>query len=316
MTNKPPMLRTSQNGRVLIARMSNPPHHLMCEQLVRELEQLVARVDKDPTVGVVVLTGGSDGEFLAHYDISEFLAGVKGVPTLPATPIRSLLRLTEAATAIPGVSKLLEKTPVAGILQLQAFHRLQLEMGRSGVIFIAAISGSAAGGALELCLSCDLRYAIDDIELAQPELMLGFPTGGGGSQRLTRLIGPGRAMEMMLAGRILSGREAYEWGLVNDTWPKMDFMREVMKIAELNSRRSKSGVAAVKQAALEGGRLTLVQGLQVEQVLVVGQFLKPKIQAMIRAYIARTEESGVLPVHDLKIREQLMTGEFVDLTTV
>lgn len=308
------MVTTEQHDRVLIARMGNPPHHLMCTQLVQELEELVARVDKDPSIGVVVLTGSSENDFLAHYDVSEFLDSIEGVPKLPNRPISALLRLTGAATAIPGVRKLLQKTPAAGILKLQDFHQLQLNMGRSGVIFIAAISGSAAGGALELSLSCDLRYTIYTAELGQPELMLGFPPGGGGSQRLTRLIGPGRAMEMMLAGRILNGQEAYDWGLVNGVCPAEQLMDKVMKIAEQNSRRSKSGVAAVKQAALEGGRLPLEQGLQVEQALVVGQFLDPRIQTMIQAYIDQTEKVGLLPVHDKPVREELIAGRFFDLT--
>ena len=195
-----PMLDTERRGRVLVVRIDHPPHNFMTAEMVRELHELVRSVNGDEEIGAVVITGKPDDLYITHYDVGEILASVKraGIAAPPwLTGI--ILRIVGAARRVPGLRDLAARTPLAAVFELYRIHDLFLEMNRSDVVFIAAINGPATGGGCETSLACDIRLMADtDISIGLPEMTIDFNPGAGGTQRLPRAVGVGRAMQMML----------------------------------------------------------------------------------------------------------------------
>jgi enoyl-CoA hydratase len=279
---------TERRGRVLVVRIDNPPHNFMTGEMVRELFDLVRSLDGDGSVGAVVVTGKPEGQYITHYDVGEILAsveraGIAAPPWLTAL----VLRIAGAVRRIPGLRSAAERTPLAAVFELYRIHDLFLAMNRSDKVFIAAINGPATGGGCELSLACDVRImASAEIAIGLPEMTVDFNPGAGGTQRLPRLVGVGRAMEMMLEGRTLSPREALAIGLVQAVVPPDKVAEAAIRIAERLARRSPEAVRALKRAVYEGGSKPLARGLGVERkwfmVSSATESSKRKMAAMAR----------------------------------
>ncbi|PPI78352.1 enoyl-CoA hydratase/isomerase family protein [Marinobacter flavimaris] len=308
------LIETEQHGRIVIAKFSNPPYALLTESMCNELNKLIVSVDRDPTIGVVVFTGHDPNRFISHYDVGELLEGAESSPPMSLGQAKFALTAVRALKRLPGMRRLLQKSPAAGLLQLQNFHETLQLMGRSGTIFIAAINGQTAGGGLEFALACDLRFMSDSAELAQFEVLLGFPPGAGGTQRLSRLIGRGVALELMLTGRGISPKECLSLGLVSEVIPHEDLLNQVLRRAEPLSHRSKAAVAGIKQSVIEGGSLALEQGLRLEQSLFLSLLGASGAKRASKAYVDFIDSKKVLPVNDPVARKKLEAGSFVDLT--
>ena len=156
------------------------------------------------------------------------------------------------------------------MVDLHAFHATLNRLGASGAVWIAAINGAAMGGGCELSLACDLRLISAGGILGQPEILLGFPPGGGGTQRLSRLIGRARALEIILEGRPVEAEEALEIGMVHRVVEPDELLAVAVETAERLARRSKAAVGGVKRAVLEGGSMSLEAGLRRGAVGVPG----------------------------------------------
>ena len=305
-------IKTQQTGRVLLAQLSNPPHAFMNEAMVRDLETLVDRADRDPGIGGVVLTGDQPDRFIAHFDISEILQKARSYPAITEGQAKLALSMLRKLLPVPGMRWLLDKTPASGAIFLLRFHEMLLKMGRSGTIFIAAINGETAGGGIELSMACDLRYMSSEGDLSQIEVLFGFPPGAGGTQRLTRLIGRAQALEMILTGRAISAEEAQRIGLVTQVFPHQQLLDKTLAIAEKLSRFSPEAISAIKRVTLEGGSLPLTKGIQMEQASMLNTIgLEPSQKAMAK-YVAHVDEEGVVPCYDADLREQMETGRFED----
>jgi enoyl-CoA hydratase len=305
-------IQTETRGRVVIAKLGNPPHALLTGGMAAELDALVRQADTDDNVGVVILTGAHPTRFLAHYDVGELLASARNSPTLSPARAKQILSAVAALSAIPGVRAFLARTPAAGAVALLAFHDTLLRMGRSGTIYIAAINGQTAGGGLELSLACDLRYLSDRGELGQPEVLIGIIPGGGGTQRLARLIGRARALELMLVARGIAPDEAMALGLVTGVFPHEQLLESVIPIAEKLARRFKPAVGEIKRAVLDGGSMSLEQGLRVENAGFLATMSMARARRAMAAYVAHTEQTGELPVGDPGARRKLEEGTFFD----
>ncbi|MDF5807542.1 enoyl-CoA hydratase/isomerase family protein [Pseudomonas aeruginosa] len=127
------------------------------------------------------------------------------------------------ASHLPGARKLLRRTLLAGVADMNLFHEVTAHMRRMDKVFIAAINGLALGGGCELALACDLRLMAEDDQverfLGQPEVLIGLIPGGGGTQMLARSLGVARALELCLEGQLLEPRQALALGLVNGLAP-------------------------------------------------------------------------------------------------
>src|ERR1044072_1621054 len=178
------------------------------------------------SAGVVVFTGAGDKAFIAGADIGEF-AGRTAITQRDVMMTRSLF------TAIDTFPK-----PV-----------------------IAMINGYCLGGGCELALACDIRIASETASFGQPEINLGIIPGGGGTQRLTRLIGKGKAMEMILTGEIIDAKTAFEIGLVNHVVPAEQLQAKTMNIATRIADKSPIALQLAKEAVKLASRSNLDEAL-------------------------------------------------------
>jgi enoyl-CoA hydratase/carnithine racemase len=137
-----------------------------------------------------------------------------------------------------------------------------MDAGRTPVI--AAIHGYCLGGGLELAMACDIRVAAEDAQLGQPEIKLGLIPGGGGTQRLPRLVGHGRALYLNLTGDPISGSQAYDWGLVEKAVPREGLLEAALELARTLSERSPHAMGVIKRLAAETRDLPLAEGMQQE----------------------------------------------------
>lgn len=178
-------------------------------------------------------------------------------------------------------------------------------MNRCGAVFVAALNGSAMGGGCELALACDARLMADgDHAIGQPEILLGFPPGGGGTQRLARLLGSGRALRLVLEGAPLTPAQAAELGLVDEVVPAGEVVERAVALAEHLGSRPRAGVAACKRAVYEGGSLSLADGLRVERAEFMAALGTPDALAAMSAYVADFERTGELPGYDAEARRR------------
>lgn len=214
---------------VAVVRLDNPKVNALSGAVLGQLEATAKDLTDDPP-GAVVVTGG-DRIFAAGADISEF-GGSERAREIGANFRRAL----DAVAAIPRA-------------------------------VIAAIAGYALGGGCELALACDLRVASDRAKLGQPEILLGIIPGGGGTQRLARLVGPARAKDLILTGRQVDAEEALRIGLVDRVVPHEELHDRAFELAAELARGPVVAHALAKQAIDQGLAGDLATGLSLEQGL-------------------------------------------------
>lgn len=292
-------IEIEQRGTVLIGTLDNPPHGLIDRGSVDALEGLVTRAEQDDGVDAVVLTGSHPRRFVAHYDIAEILEGARSSPAVGAGVARASLRAVGAARRVSGADGGLRRTPLAGVAELDRFHQVFLRMNRCGAVFVAAINGSAQGGGCEVALACDVRLmAAGDNGIGQPEIFFAFPPGGGGTQRLTRLLGSAKALRVVLGGTPLSPTQAAELGIVDRVVPADELLGAAIAEAQRLGSRPKEAIAAAKRAVYEGGSLPLPDGLRFEASQLLATAATPESIAAMEAYVDQTERTGELPLYD------------------
>ena len=294
-------LQLEQDGRVLTARFSNPPLNFMTTGFIRELDQLTRSVDRDPTVGAVVLTGGLEGRFLTHLDAQE-LAGIGDLPhpKLSMPVARVVVFVLNVVLLLPGVASLLERfggAPGKGIVMGHRWKGLTLRMNRSAAVYVAAINGPVLDGGLEIVLACDLRYAADAVHLrmGQMELLVALIPGGGGSQRLLRMLGPARALEYVLEGVPVTAQEALERGLVHRVVPEKALLTEAQATAARLARRSPTAVAALKRCIYFGLDRGLSRALDLESAGFLAAGSTKAAGGVLKPFIEDFERLGDTP---------------------
>ena len=305
-------IRTEQRDRVLLATIDNPPHGLMDTGVVEALAGVVDRVDADAGIGAVVLTGAHPERFVAHYDVQELLEGARGGPSVGRRGAAATLRAVGALRRVPRAEEALSRTPAAGVVALERFHEVLLRMNRSGAVFVAALNGSAMGGGCELALSCDQRVmARGEFGIGQPEILFAFPPGGGGTQRLARLLGSARTLRLVLDGGPLTPEEALEIGLVDEVVDRAGVVDRALEIAARLARRDKTAVGAAKRAVYEGGSLPLAAGLRLERAEFLAALGSAESERAMAAYQDELARRGDLPGYDeATIRRALEEGRF------
>ena len=301
-----------REGGVLVATIENPPLALMDVEIVIALEELSRRAESDPGVTGVVLTGAHPERFVAHYEVAELLAGARASPPVSSGAAHGLLSTVAALRRVPGAIGALGRTPASGLSDAERFGEVLSRFESAGAVVVAALNGSAMGGGCELSLACDFRLMADGpFFIGQPEILLGFPPGGGGTQRLTRLLGTGPALRLCLEGAPLGPAQAAEAGLVDEVVAPGELVDRAVALASRLATRSKQGIAAVKRSVYRGGSLPLGAGLRVERAEFMSALVSPEADRAMDAYVQATKRTGDLPLYDDEARERaLEQGHF------
>jgi enoyl-CoA hydratase/carnithine racemase len=305
-------LHIARHHNVLVATIHNPPMALMDSKLMAELQALATRADRDPAIGGVVLTGGHPSRFLAHFDVAEILAAAKKAPTLSPRALRAGLRTIELLTRIPGAATMLQRGPAAGLVAQHRFTAALSAIESCSAVWVAALNGDTGGGGCELSLACDFRFMADGpYAISQPEIFLGFPPGGGGTQRLTRLLGPGRALDICLDGGPIDVHRAHDIGLIDRVVAPGHLIETAIDQAARLGRRPKTAIGAVKRAVRHGGSLPLAHGLRYEAAEFMAALTTPQSMAAQQAYLDCIDGLGDVPISDPDtIARTLAAGRF------
>lgn len=303
-------LDVEDRGAVLIVRVDGGPHGLFGLDVAEGLEVLVDRVDRDPGIRAVVFTGAHPDRFVSHADVRWLQEGGAAVPSLGRRGAAAVVRMARGVDRTRAVEPVVRRTPLRGALELDRLHATFLRMNSSGVIFVAALNGSALGLGAEFAWACDLRVMADgDFFIGQPEVLLGIMPGGGGTQRLTRLVGTHRSLLAILEGKPFTPAEALAAGAVDDVVPQDEVLRRATELAEHFGARSKTSIAAIKRAVYLGGSMSLAQGLHVERAEFLVQDQSADGQRLMLDYLEATEATGELPLYDPDVYAQaLATG--------
>jgi enoyl-CoA hydratase/carnithine racemase len=225
------LVASETHRSVGLARLNRPEaRNALSPELMEELAALLERWDDEASVGCMVVAGGD-----------EWFAAGADIKAMAARTFQEAL-MSPAARFWPRLAAL--RTPL-----------------------VAAVSGYALGGGCELALACDMIVASESAEFGQPEILLGIIPGGGGTQRLARVVGKQRAMELVLTGKRITAAEAHELGIVNRVASAGGWLETALQLAEMVAERPPLAVRLGKQAVLAADETPLSTGLEHERRL-------------------------------------------------
>jgi enoyl-CoA hydratase/carnithine racemase len=249
-----------QQDGIVIAAYTNAPMNYFVGEGAAELGALIPTW-RDPAVRVVIITGGVPDRYLTHYSVEELtaLAGDRAGMATVGTDLND------------------------------GYHALVQDLSDLEKPVIAAMSGDTMGGGLELSLGCDIRIAQrGDFSIGFPEVSLGILPGGGGTQRLPRIIGAGPALDFMLRSRIVSPDQALALGIVSEVAD--DARARALEIAQNLARQSAVALAQTKRCVLRGAALPLSEGLRVEADAFLATMLSDAAVEAMDDYVATPHE--------------------------
>lgn len=261
---------TTTDG-VCVAVIDAPPINVMTRPLFRELYELAERIETDDAVRVLVLRSANPEFFIAHFDVESLLsASVEGPATRPT--------------------------------ELAGFHLMCERLRTMNTVTIAEIAGRVGGGGAELAASCDMRFgAFGQMVLNQMEVPIGILPGGTGTQRIPRLVGRGRAMEIVLGGVDVDAETADRWGWLNRALPAGELTPFVDVLAARIAGFPATAVAAAKRSILNADELPQLDGLFEEQFLFRQLMRTPEAHEKMQAFLDAGGQTrhGELRVADL-----------------
>ncbi len=243
-------LETRAEIGVAIAWLDNPPANSLAPGVVAALREAWNAVQADRRLGAVVFASANSTLFCAGADIKAFA-------TMDAEAGRQLL---------------------------EDMHSLSREWERSSIVTIAAVNGPALGGGSELAMACDVRIAGESATFGQPEISLGIIPGFGGTQRLPRLVGPAKALEMNLTGTAITAGEAFDFGLVNRVVPDHELLDTAVGWGRLLAGQAPLATLQIKRVS---GQADLDEGLEAEKEAFAKVFDSDDAREGIAAFLAR-----------------------------
>jgi enoyl-CoA hydratase/carnithine racemase len=246
-------IKLTIEDKVALLTIDHPPVNALSSTVFAELDDALNEITGNPDVRALVITG-TGAAFVAGADIREFTQLQSGADA--AARIQENMKVINRVDELP--------IPV-----------------------IAAVNGYCLGGGEELALACDLRIASANARFGQPEVDLGIMPGWGGTQRLLRLIGPARTLEICLTGAQIPAQEALRMGLVNKVVPEGMVVREARNMARLLTTKSRTAVAAILTAVREGEGQALADGLAVETAQFAGLVETPDAREGISAFLEK-----------------------------
>jgi enoyl-CoA hydratase/carnithine racemase len=243
-------IRVEVQDAIAVIRLDRPPMNALNAQVQSEIADAAAQVTADPEVRAVVMYGG-EKVFAAGADIKEMADA--GYARMAA----DTRRLQDAFTAVARIPQ-----PV-----------------------VAAITGYALGGGLELALCADFRVVGASARVGQPEILLGIIPGAGGTQRLPRLVGPARAKDIVFTGRFVGADEALAIGLADQVVPDADVLTTARDMVGRFARGPALALRAAKQAIDAGLEADLATGLEIERLHFAGLFATEDQKAGMRSFV-------------------------------
>jgi enoyl-CoA hydratase/carnithine racemase len=229
-------VKISIEDRIAVLTIDHPPANAFNEQTVNDLAAAFDQVSADPNVKVIIITGAGQFAFVAGADVNE---------------IKMQIDLARAGK--PVKTDLIEKGQ-------QLFNRIE----RSTKPVIAAINAVCLGGGNELAMACHMRIASDTARFGQPEVNLGVLPGWGGTVRLPRIIGRGKAIELILTGDMIPAQEAARLNLVNKVVPAGQVVKTAMDLAKKLAGKSALAMASILESINHGMAVTVDEGLKKE----------------------------------------------------
>jgi enoyl-CoA hydratase len=227
-------LLLERDGAIAIVTMNRPKVlNALNTQTMDELRRAVLELQRDEAVRVLIVTGAGEKAFVAGADINELAV----------------------------------QTPTGGREHALAGQHVLDLLENMGKPVIAAINGFALGGGCELAMACTVRLAADTAKLGQPEIALGLMPGYAGTQRLPRLVGKGRAMELILTGTPITADEAYRIGLVNRVVPAAELMTEARALAGQLAKSAPIAMRYIINAVNKGVEIPFAEACQYEATL-------------------------------------------------
>jgi enoyl-CoA hydratase/carnithine racemase len=238
-------------------------------------------------VGVITL----DNPPANSYDLTVMTEFSEAVDQAIASDARAVVVRSASEkffSAGADVKKFLEGDVESNMQMIRTSQAAFMRMAGAPQVFIAHLGGHALGGGLEIALACDIRLATaGSYKLGTPEVTLGLLPGNGGTQRLTRLLGASRAMELLLTGRTFSPAEALDWGLVAALFDPAEADERVREYASRFASGAVLATAAIKRAVHEGAQLNLADGLALEGDLIEQLFRSADAAEGLNAFVEK-----------------------------
>jgi enoyl-CoA hydratase len=250
-----PAVRLEVDGTIGYIKLHKPKLNLYDRQFIIELNDVIDRIRFDDAIKVVIMVSDLEKVFSAGADIHMLKA------SQPDFKSAFCLGAQETLAKI-------ERTPK---------------------LFLAVLHGHTVGGGLEIALAADIRFAADSpaIQIGLPEVKLGVLPGTGGTQRLSRLVGKSRALDLMITGRLLNPGEALEYGIVNYVHPPDQLMARVREYAENVATSASRAIGLIKQAVVQGTEVHLDAGFFMERELQNRLFITQDAQEGLAAFIEK-----------------------------
>jgi len=238
-------LKIEDKGNLIICYLSNPPTHTLTALGLVEIHNFLDSLVGNKELRVLAFTGVGEDVFIRHYEVGE---------------------LADAAEKNIRLEKEANKSDKELNKELHGFHKMLLKIRDLDAIVIAGINGNTAGGGCEFSLGCDLRVmSSGDYFIGLPETNIGILPGGGGTQRLARLIGTSRALDLIVHGQLISNTKAYEYGIINKILPKESFFDSLEEYCQNLANRAPIALREVKRVIHKGMDLPLEEALFHEQ---------------------------------------------------
>jgi enoyl-CoA hydratase len=257
MTN---LVHVETTEGIAIVTIDNPPMNVLSTQVVAELGEAFSIIANDPNVIVAILTGAGNRAFMAGADIKEFPSWLE----MEAEDLKSMNM--ESHKVLNFIENLPKPT-------------------------IAVLNGITFGGGCELALTCDIRIAEEQIKLGLPEVKLGLFPGGGGTQRLPRLIGPSKAKELMFMGDPITANEALTLSLVNHVAANGEGMQAALKMAKKMAGYSLQALSRIKNAVNQGIDTSFDAAIEIESGLFAEVFKTEDVKEGVQAFIEKRSPS-------------------------
>lgn len=240
--------------KILIVKISRPEAlNALNKEVLNSLEEVLEKAKEDTEIRGIIITGEGEKAFVAGADIKEFS----------------------------------NYTPLEAKIMSERGQKLFSKIENFKKPILAAINGFALGGGCELALACHIRIASRGAKFGQPEVNLGIIPGYGGTQRLPRIVGLGRALELILSGKMIDAEEAYRIGLVNKVVEMQDLMEESKKILNQIIEKGPIALELALESVISGMEMTKEEGLKLERTNFAISFSTEDMKEGVKAFIEK-----------------------------